>query len=101
MSKIYKQYEINEQHEIAFFFREFECWMCAGSGVFSTFFEGNDYEEECEDCGGVGMIYLRDARPCKFCGTKIYFEKQNEKYVPLNAYDDEPHKCLESHSMPS
>lgn len=93
MSKIYRLEEINELHEIAFFYREFECWQCGGGGAIRDDFEGIEYEEECDECGGVGIVYLRDCRPCKFCGTKIYFEKQDDKYIPMDAITDEPHKC--------
>ncbi|MFN6460798.1 MAG: hypothetical protein RMZ41_002995 [Nostoc sp. DedVER02] len=32
MAKVYKLYEINEEHEIGLFFRQFECPDCGGMG---------------------------------------------------------------------
>jgi DnaJ-class molecular chaperone len=97
MSKeVFKFHEINEEHEIDLYFRQFDCPGCNGGGEIYrdlSAITGEQYWDECEECGGHGILYLRDCRPCKHCSSKIYFNQIGEKWLPINADTDEQHQC--------
>lgn len=99
---VFKFYEINEEYEIDLFFRQFDCPGCNGHGeVYKDLADttGEQYWEECDECGGFGVLYLRDCRPCKYCTTKIYFNQVGEKmWQPITAATDEVHQCRNSQS---
>jgi DnaJ-class molecular chaperone len=59
--------------------------------------EFGDEWEECDECGGDGIVYLFDSKPCDRCGAKIYFNQIGEKWVPIDAATDERHQCQVSH----
>lgn len=47
-----------EEHEIGLIFEEVECPLCDGAGEVVEDWEGNEYTEECSDCGGSGVFYV-------------------------------------------
>ncbi|MBN3897345.1 MAG: hypothetical protein HWQ41_19315 [Nostoc sp. NOS(2021)] len=49
-----------EEHEIGLIFEELQCYACGGGGeVVEEDYEGNDYTDECSECNGSGVVYIR------------------------------------------
>lgn len=54
--------EINEEHEIGVFFHAYECPLCGGQGACEVNpWDRTENWEECEECGGDGVIYLYES----------------------------------------
>ena len=58
--KVYRLYEIKEEHELDLYFRAFECPQCIGGSVHHDLTEitGADYWDTCDECGGHGVLFL-------------------------------------------
>ncbi|MBD2197935.1 MULTISPECIES: hypothetical protein [Calothrix] len=56
-TQVYKTGQVQE-HEIDLIFEEIECPTCGGGGEVVEEWEGNEYREECSDCGGSGVFYV-------------------------------------------
>ena len=49
-----------EDHEIGLIFEELECYACGGGGeVVEDNYDGIEYTNECSECNGSGVVYIR------------------------------------------
>ncbi len=92
---VYKLCEIKLEHELDLYYREFECPHCIGGAELHDLTEinGQVFWDKCDECGGAGILYLEDCRPCEYCDKKIYFEQIDGKWLPFNADTDTRHSC--------